>query len=204
MGKLDEFIKIAEEAMLKHRRVEGGYGYEFYHGLRVMKLSKEIAESEELRMEKINEKCLLVGALFHDVGKAMDSDNHAEAGVEFTKKNLSHLLDEHELAVVSEIIRQHCQKRKETVEARIVSDADCIDHVGVMDVWRMFHYSAFERRSPTYTIRWFSKNKEWLMDHIKKVSFEVSRKEMRERIKIELKLMKEFEREAACRLGRYA
>ena len=86
MERLDEFIKIAEKAMLEHLRVEGGYGYEFYHGLRVMKLSKEIAESEELRTEKINKECLLVGALFHDVGRAINFDNHAEAGVEFIKK----------------------------------------------------------------------------------------------------------------------
>lgn len=47
MDRLDRSIKIAEKAMLRHLRVEEGYGYEFYHGLRVMKLSKEIAESEE-------------------------------------------------------------------------------------------------------------------------------------------------------------
>lgn len=200
MERLDEFIKIAEKAMLEHLRVEGGYGYEFYHGLRVMKLSKEIAESEELRTEKINKECLLVGALFHDVGRAINFDNHAEAGVEFIKQNLSHLLDEQESATVSEIVRQHCKKRKKTIEAKIVSDADRIDHVGVMDVWRMFHYSAFEKRDPAYTLRWFNKNKEWLWDHIKKVGFEISRKEMGERIKIELKIMEEFEREVACRL----
>lgn len=42
--------------------------------------------------------------------------------------------------------------------------------------------------------------KEWLWDNIKKAGLEISRKEMRERIKIELKIMEEFEREVACRL----
>lgn len=147
MDRLDRFIKIAEKAMLRHLRVEGGYGYEFYHGLRVMKLSKEIAESEELESEKINKKRLLVGALFHDVGRVINFDSHVEAGVEFVKQHLSHLLDEHELAMVLDIIRQHSKKEKETIEARITSDADYIDHVGAMDVWRMFHYSAFQKRT---------------------------------------------------------
>ena len=200
MGKLDEFIKIAKKAMIEHLRVEGGYGYEFHHGLRVMKLSKGIAESEELEKEKVNEKCLLVGALFHDVGRAIDFHNHVGAGVGFVKNSLSDLLDEHELAMVSDIIRQHGKERKETIEARIVSDADHIDHVGTMDVWRMFHYSAFEKRDPTYTIGWFIENKAWLHDHVSKVAFEVSRKEMRKRIETELNFMKEFEREVTCRL----
>ena len=197
MEKLEEFTKIAQKEMLRHFRVEGGYGYEFYHGLRVMKISREIAESEELRKEKMNKKCLLIGALFHDVGRVIDFDNHIKAGVEFVKQNLSHLLENHDLAIVSDVIRQHHELRKETIEARIMSDADCIDHVGAMDVWRMFHYSAFQKRDPTYTVTWFNKNQKWLQEHLKKVSFDVSRKEMRRRIRIELKFMKEFERESA-------
>ena len=200
MEELDEFVSIAKKAMLEHLRVEGGYGYEFYHGIRVMKLSKEIAETDELGMRKMNKKCLLVGALFHDVGRVIDFDHHVEAGIEFVDQTLSHLLDENELDLVRDIIRQHCVDKKETIEARIVSDADCIDHVGAMDVWRMFHYSAFNKRDQAYTARWFSENKEWLQNHIKKLSFKVSKKEMEERIKSELRFMKEFEREVECRL----
>ena len=49
--------------------------------------------------------------------------------------------------MVLDIIRQHSKKEKETIEARMMSDADYIDHVGAMDVWRMFHYSAFQKRT---------------------------------------------------------
>jgi putative nucleotidyltransferase with HDIG domain len=200
MDDIDEFVKIARKAMVEHLRVEGGYGYEFYHCLRVMKLSKEIAESKELKKENLNKKCLLVGALFHDVGRVIDFDNHAKAGVEFVEKNLSHLLQGQELSVVLAIIRQHCEDEKEMIEARIVSDADCIDHVGVMDVWRMFHYSAFNKQDQEHTIEWFNENKEWLQNHLEKLIYRVSKKEMKERINSELKFMKEFEREVSCRL----
>lgn len=200
MEELDEFIGIAKKAMQEHLRVEGGYGYEFYHGIRVMKICRTITKSEGLEMGKINKKCLLVAALFHDVGRVIDFDHHAEAGTRFVDQTLSHLLDENESDLVKDIIRQHCGDNKETIESRIVSDADCIDHVGAMDVWRMFHYSAFNKRDPTYTARWFEENKEWLHNHIKKLSFKVSKREMEERINSELRFMREFEREAECRL----
>jgi len=81
-----------------------------------------------------------VSALFHDIGKSVDNtlEGHAEAGAQICDDYLASIgfVREKRAHIVS-IVRNHiyhARDEKETLEARVASDADLLDETGAMTV----------------------------------------------------------------------
>lgn len=101
-----------------------------------------------------------IAALFHDVGKCIDSTSagHAQAGAEICEQYLvSQGFDGDKRACIVYIVRNHVHSIRDvplSLEARIVRDADLLDEVGALTVlWDAMVAGAEEQPSYLLTYR---------------------------------------------------
>ncbi len=115
------------------------------HVLRVVTLCEEIA-----KQESCNKEILLAAAYLHDIGRAIENKPN--------KKGINHAILSHDLAMpflikeqiipddavpIGNCIRSHCFSagvKPETSEAKILSDADKLDAMGAIGIYRMVVY----------------------------------------------------------------
>ena len=130
-----------------------GHGWD--HVLRVRAIAMRIAEE----VEGVDKEVLELAVLLHDVGRAIDEENHAEASARFAEKVLGALgYPEDKLRRVVEAIRSHSfssGRRSRSIEAAILSDADKLDALGAVGIARVFLYSGEKGRSIEESLRHF-------------------------------------------------
>ncbi|BAL80826.1 HD domain-containing protein [Caldisericum exile] len=118
--------------------------HDFDHTLRVLNLALKIVEHyPEVDLEVLKVSCIL-----HDIARVReDADpthtiDHAELGAEMSKEILKSLgYKDDFISKVSHAIRAHRFRGKilpETIEAKILSDADKLDAIGAIGVARAF------------------------------------------------------------------
>ncbi len=126
-------IEAAREYYHDHDSAHG-----FDHVLRVWRLAERIGREEGADME-----LLQAAALLHDVSRADEARSgisHAEAGAARAMEILAGQPVER-VAAVADIIAQHrfrAGKPPDTLEARILFDADKLDAIGAIGVARAY------------------------------------------------------------------
>ena len=135
-----EFLKYTEKFDLKNEHIKGKQ----QHSLRVMQVSKEIAERLNLNKEDV-ELATLIG-LLHDIARFeqytiyntfrdRDSIDHGNYGVQILEKDIRKYIDVDEYdEIIKKAVKNHNKYRieevlniEEEVFAKIVRDADKID-----------------------------------------------------------------------------
>ncbi len=118
------------------------------HSFRVLTNAKRIAKAENADLEVVE-----VAALLHDIGRADEfADNgkscHAEIGAAKVPKVLRSLgvTDEDFINHVSECVAAHRYRRRngrqpQSLEAKIIFDADKLDSMGAIGIGRSFHFA---------------------------------------------------------------
>ena len=123
-------------------------GHDFYHTLRVYNLAKSIAKSEECNMELV---CL--SALLHDVddyklvGEEKEPFNNLKTFLK--SQNYSYEGIEQICNIVSEVSFNGKNTIPNTIEGKIVQDADRLDAIGAIGIARTFTYGGSIKR-PMY------------------------------------------------------
>ncbi len=185
--EIKEFTGLARDSLINYCEVSGGLGYRFFHGLRVMNYCKKLINYDELREKDfiIDEKALLISALFHDVGviscnndeiNSNFHDNHEVEGSKLIIKLLKDKLDKKTLNKVSKIILEHHSIKPRFVETIIIQDADRLDESGFLNVWRMASYASFMKKSLIDQINyWFNHEEKRLKNKINEFHFEISK-----------------------------
>jgi putative nucleotidyltransferase with HDIG domain len=141
----EEFSDYTEKA--------GGKNFRYHHLTSVHDYALEIADSID---EEVDLTVLQAAALFHDIGRKEDIEDgymdpfeghegHDERGAELVSEYIDDILDEEQVERVEKIIRNH-HSEPETLEGRVLQDADHLYSYGVHDLWRMIHYSAQTER----------------------------------------------------------
>ena len=115
-------------------------GHDYCHTLRVYNLSKYIAE-----FEKCDKKLVYLGALLHDVDdyKLVGDEKEPFHNAKTFLKNLE--ISDQEIEQICHIISQVSFKGDDTVtpdtiEGKIVQDADRLDAIGAIGISRTFAY----------------------------------------------------------------
>ncbi len=125
-----EFVKA------KHERCEG---HDQSHVLMVTRRAIEIAEQVE---EAVDPFLVIAGALLHDLGRvgATTGTLHGLSGAAIAHEFLSAVLDDEQTAAkVARVVARHTPTSKippETVEEKIVYDADTMERFGWVGVLR--------------------------------------------------------------------
>ena len=159
-------IEILESLFKNSFEQAGGKEHRFFHSVRVAQNCKKLADKENIS----NKKLFIISALFHDIGKAkrVESGGFLDGRQEVDKIKGSHegydlvleLLNEHIGKFYSE------QELKEAAsyisdislkESKLIKDADNLDEVGLVNIWKMFTYSGLNKVSIKETVDYYLK-----------------------------------------------
>ena len=119
----------------------GTHGYE--HTSRVIETCRHIG-----KIEKANLTILLPAALLHDISR--EDNNHAQSGADQARSILTKYgYDKEMIEMISQAISTHSfsgHKPPKTLEAKILSDADKLDALGTIGIYRTAVYSGEHAR----------------------------------------------------------
>ena len=123
-------------------------GHDWWHIYRVWKLSKHIAQTENVDMFIVE-----LGALLHDIADSKFYDGDEKIGPRKAREFLSSLnVEENIIIHVENIISNisfkggnHTQKFK-SLELDVIQDADRLDAVGAIGIARTFNYGGHKNR----------------------------------------------------------
>jgi uncharacterized protein len=140
--------KIVREAMLELK----GTAHSYDHVDRVYKIATFVAEKENAELGTVQ-----VGSLLHDIGRTI-GDPHAENGVEPARQILKkQKFPSDETGMILRIVEYHDVKGRdklETLEEKVVWDADKIDLIGLTGISRAFHYAGETNTSFNDAVKW--------------------------------------------------
>ncbi|MBN1658211.1 MAG: HD domain-containing protein, partial [Anaerolineae bacterium] len=111
--------------------------HDFDHVLRVLALAERLARAEGADLEVVR-----TAALLHDAARGQSGTEHAAAGAELARRLLVDQPPDR-VAAVAHAIAAHRFRggpEPETVEARVLHDADKLDAIGAVGIGRAFHY----------------------------------------------------------------
>ncbi|BBJ27674.1 HD domain-containing protein [Athalassotoga saccharophila] len=145
---IERIIEFAKEKM------EGSHTFD--HVLRVVRFCEIIGQNENARMD-----ILIPAAYLHDIARPLEEKNgsidHAKAGSQMAFEFLKSI--EYPCAAeISYAISVHRFSKgliPETLEAKILQDADRLDAIGAMGIYRTIAYSALNGRNVEETIAHF-------------------------------------------------
>jgi len=139
----------------------GGYGFRLNHGIRVMRYCQKIVKYPRFKDENINIDAVIIGALFHDIGKvkAIDKNgqliygnygdlNHNALGAKIAPEYLNKFIKDKDLInLICLIISEQESKDPTRVESKIIKDADRLDHQGVIHLWCSITYANYQKKN---------------------------------------------------------
>jgi uncharacterized protein len=116
-----------------------GTVHSYAHVDRVVKIAAILAEREQADMELVQ-----TAALLHDIGRAV-GEPHNETGAKLASEILKQSTNypQERIQKIFKIVLRHpiaFRDRLETLEEKIVWDADKIDLLGVIGIARVFHW----------------------------------------------------------------
>ena len=185
--------------------------HDFEHTMRVYKNAQKIGKNENANM-----KLVLVSALLHDIISFPKSDKRSKISsikssivAQRILKNQGY--DKEEIKIISDAIRDHSFSRDKipnTIEGKILQDADRLDAIGAIGIARAFSVGGtgkrpFYNKSDPFCQRRKPDDTHWTLDHFykklllleKKMNTDTAKKEAKRRTKIMKKFLDDFKKE---------
>ncbi len=150
-------------------------GWLYYHGLRTAKIAQQLCQVIHFDGDI---ETIYTGALFHDIGKG--SEPHNVRGAELVRTLFVNECDAGQLNTISKIIELHNQRQdseKHPMFARVVQDADLLDHVGPIAIWLSFYWSGTHNETMHDHVKFVlgEENKGFIVGMRKRLNFDASR-----------------------------
>ncbi len=155
------------------QRMKNDSAHDFNHVMRVYKNAQKLCKKE-----KANEKLVLSAVLLHDIISYPKSDPRSKLSsiksAQEAKKILKNLgYSSKELRIISDAIRDHSFSRgktPQTLEGKILQDADRLDAIGAIGIARVFAVGGSEKRSfynkkDPFCKKRTADDKNWTLDH---------------------------------------
>ena len=193
------------------KKVDNDIAHDAEHVMRVLKNARMIA-----RKEKADLKIITAAALLHDLVTYPKSDPRTKnSSFESSKKSRIILkkygFSRDKIERISDAIRDHSFSRgvvPQTIEGKILQDADRLDALGAIGIARTFAVGGAEKRPFYNKIDPFCKkhspdDKSWTLDHFytkllpleKKMNTKTGKIEAKKRTKIMKKFIDELKKE---------
>src|SRR5689334_21614775 len=185
--------------------------HDFEHIMRVYKNAQKIAKKE-----KANMKLVLTAVLLHDVISFPKSDKRSKTSSMKSSIAAQRILknqgyDKKEIKIISDAILDHSFSRGKvpnTIEGKILQDADRLDAIGAIGIARAFSVGGsgkrpFYNKSDPFCQKRKPDDTIWTLDHFykklllleKKMYTSTAKKEARRRTKIMKKFFSDFKKE---------
>lgn len=126
-------------------------GHDYFHTMRVFRNAKLILDKEKIK-DNVDEEVIYLSALLHDVDDVKlspETSNNKDNAVKFLKDNN---VSNSKIEFIKKIIDEVSYRGKdsitpETIESKIVQDADRLDAIGAIGIARTFAYGGSRGRA---------------------------------------------------------
>ena len=152
MPEIEPIVEIAREVLVGRSPLGREDTFLFDHSVRVMRVADRLSACREARSWRMDRFALSVAALFHQAATVrldeerrtstvyaaatMSAEDVKHYSAELAGDRLRQKLPPQQLELVEEIIRHAHDATIESAETKILSDADSLDDVGALGVWR--------------------------------------------------------------------
>ncbi|MEG0767245.1 MAG: HD domain-containing protein [Clostridia bacterium] len=121
---------------------------------------------------------LHAAALFHDVGKGIEP--HERYGAALVREALREMVTPLELEEIARLIFEHCARAPQSDRldpwARLLQDADLLDHFGTYEIWMNFNFQAHHGASIDEACRFMQTEYDtYIAKHTALLNFPLSR-----------------------------
>lgn len=205
---MNELKKLENEIQ---KQINNDPAHDFEHIIRVCKNVRKIAKHEN-----VNLRLVLAAALLHDVVSFPKSDKRSKTSSLRSAEKAKTILkkyhyDEGEISIIVGAIADHSFSRNkipQTMEGKVLQDADRLDALGAIGIARTFSVGGAENR-PIYNVldpfcrRRTPDDKSWTIDHFyrkllvleRKMNTKTAKKMARQRTKVLREFLSELGRE---------
>ena len=177
MPDIDRIIDIARDVLVGVSLLGRRDTFLFDHSMRVMRVADRLAGCEEVRDLRIDRFALSAAALFHQAATVrldeerrtstvyaaatMSAEDVKSYSAELAGDRLRGTLPARQLELVQEIIRRAHDSVIELNEAKLLSDADSLDDIGALGLWRDLRRYLLEGRAITDAVRAWQRREEY-------------------------------------------
>jgi HD superfamily phosphodiesterase len=177
MPEIDPIIDIARSVLVGRSPLGREDTFLFDHSLRVMRVADRLSHSREAAEWRLDRFALSVAALFHQAATVrleeerrtstvysaatMSADDVKEYSAELAGDRLQSKLPARQLELVQDIIRHTHDPATTLHEAQILSDADNLDDMGALGVWRELRRSILEGRAVEDAVRVWQRREQY-------------------------------------------
>ena len=131
------------------KRMKNDSAHDFEHIMRVYNNARKLS-----KIEKANQKLVLCAALLHDLVSYPKSDKRSKTASTKSAQEAQKILHKYnftdaEIKIICEAIQDHSfskNKTPNTLEGKILQDADRLDAIGAIGIARVFAVSGSEKR----------------------------------------------------------
>ena len=151
MKKNNETIIETTKKFVKQKLEKAEAGHDYWHILRVLKLSEKIAEQEGGNLLIVR-----LGALLHDIADAKFHQGDEQIGPQIAREyllsqNVSNDIIEPIIRIIENISFKNSFEGQTytSLELQIIQDADRLDAIGAIGIARAFIYGGY-KNNPIY------------------------------------------------------
>jgi putative nucleotidyltransferase with HDIG domain len=197
MNRHKEYFGDIKKLLAEAYESAGGQGFRFFHSVNVANIAAFIAERTKASSE--DKEVAVIAAIFHDVAKylriqeggfldashiyekANTLESHEQQSAQLVRDLLKDSLSEEKIISVQNTIAHH--NNPSTLSEKILHDADELSEMGLMNIWKMFTYSAYKKRDIANTIEyWFETDRTRHLEKTSNLFLDESKKEAERRI----------------------
>jgi len=177
MPDIDRIIDIARDVLVGTSPLGRQDTFLFDHSMRVMRVADRLAACEEVCQWRVDRFALSVAALFHQAATVrldeerrtstvyaaatMSAEDVKAYSAELAGDRLLGTVPARQSELVQEIIRRAHDSVIELSEAKILSDADSLDDIGALGLWRDLRRYLLEGRAVTDAVRAWQRREEY-------------------------------------------
>jgi HD superfamily phosphodiesterase len=177
MPEIEPIIDVAREVLVGRSPLGREDTFLFDHSMRVMRVAERLSGCREVRAWRLDRFALSVAALFHQAATVrleeerrtstvyaaatMSAEDVKQYSAELAGDRLAGRLPQRQLEFVQEVVRHAHDAASNIPESKILSDADSLDDIGALGIWRDLRRGILEGHAVDEAVRTWQRREQY-------------------------------------------
>jgi HD superfamily phosphodiesterase len=177
MPEIEPIIEVAREVLVGRSPLGREDTFLFDHSVRVMRVAERLSGCREVGAWRLDRFALSAAALFHQAATVrleeerrtstvyaaatMSAEDVKQYSAELAGDRLAGRLPQRQLEFVQEVIRHAHDAAGNIPESKILSDADSLDDIGALGIWRDLRRSILEGHAVDEAVRIWQRREQY-------------------------------------------
>ncbi|MBE3096771.1 MAG: HD domain-containing protein [Planctomycetes bacterium] len=177
MPEIEPIIEVAREVLVGRSPLGREDTFLFDHSVRVMRVAERLSGCREVRAWRLDRFALSAAALFHQAATVrleeerrtstvyaaatMSAEDVKQYSAELAGDRLAGRLPQRQLEFVQEVIRHAHDAASDIPESKILSDADSLDDIGALGIWRDLRRNVLEGHAVDEAVRTWQRREQY-------------------------------------------